>query len=109
MCPECVLEVPNQLEFTPIALTGRSSNLLMRSWIHDLLAVARHQPKVERVDARGDLHPTTVSRRSDIVDGWRQLELISACSCALTLWILGIGAHATYAGAEAAPVARCGL
>ena len=41
--------------------------------------------------------------------GWRQLELISARSCALTLWILGTDAHATYAGAEAAPVARCGL
>ena len=40
---ECVLEVPYQLEFTPIALTGRRSNLLARSWIHDLLAVARHQ------------------------------------------------------------------
>ena len=41
--------------------------------------------------------------------GWRQLELISARSCALTLWILGTDAYATYAGAEAAPVARCGL
>ena len=41
--------------------------------------------------------------------GGGQLELISARSCALTLWILGVGAHATYAGAEAAPVARCGL
>ena len=39
---------------------------------------------------------------------WRQLELISARSCALTLWILGTDAHATYAGAEAAPVAHCG-
>ena len=40
--------------------------------------------------------------------GWRQLELISARSCALTLWILGTDAHATYAGVEAAPVAHCG-
>ena len=40
--------------------------------------------------------------------GWRQLELISARSCALTLWILGTDAYATYAGAEAAPVAHCG-
>ena len=40
--------------------------------------------------------------------GWRQLELISARSCALTLWILGTDAHATYAGAAAAPVAHCG-
>ena len=39
----------------------------------------------------------------------RQLELISARSCALTLWILGTDVHATYAGAEAAPGARCGL
>ena len=33
----------------------------------------------------------------------------SARSCALTRWILGTDAHATYAGAEAVPVARCGL
>ena len=61
-----------------------------------------------------DLHdfhnPSTLSLLFDTVVGWRQLELISARSCALTLWILGSDAYATYmyAGAEAAPVAHCG-
>ena len=43
------------------------------------------------------------------MDGaWRQLKLISARLCALTLWILGTDEHVTYAGTEAAPVAHCG-
>ena len=45
----------------------------------------------------------TLSLLLDTVVGWRQLELISARSCVLTLWIIGSDAHATYAGAEAAP------
>ena len=60
-------------------------------------------------DLHGAHRPSTLSLLLDTVVGWRQLELISARSCALTLWILGTDAHATYAGAEAAPVARCGL
>ena len=60
-------------------------------------------------DLHGACEPSTLSLLLDTVAGWRQLELISARSCALTLWILGTDAYATYAGAEAAPVARCGL
>ena len=53
-------------------------------------------------------NPSTLSLLLDTVVGWRQLELISARSCALTLWILGTDAHATYAGTAAPPVAHCG-
>ena len=59
-------------------------------------------------DLHGVCEPSTVSLLLDTVVGWRQLELISARSCALALWILGTDAYATYAGAEAAPVAHCG-
>ena len=52
-------------------------------------------------DLHGFHNPSTVSLLLDTVVGWRQVELICARLCALTLWILGTGAHATYAGVEA--------
>ena len=78
---------------------------------HDASAEAFHSAgsSGDLPDLHGFHNPSTLSLLLDTVVGWRQLELISARSCALTLWILGTDAHATYAGAEAAPVARCGL
>ena len=55
-----------------------------------------HRETCQLPDLHGDNDPSTVSLLLDTVVGWRQLELISARSCALTLWILDAVAYAAY-------------